>query len=58
MTDKNLQCRINFIASQIRENRIEYERLSRELKKELENFSKPTLKTRHDMEMQLMFGKV
>ena len=29
-----------------------------ELKKELENFSKPTLKTRHDLEMHLMFGKV
>lgn len=33
-----LQCRINFISSQIRENRIQYEMLNRELKKELEDF--------------------
>ena len=36
----NNQCRINFISSQIRENRIEHEILSRELKKELEEFMK------------------
>jgi uncharacterized membrane protein len=34
--DDNLQCRINFIASQIRENRIAYTMLKRELQKELE----------------------
>jgi hypothetical protein len=36
--DKNLQCRINFVSTQIRENRIEHEKLMRELKKELEKF--------------------
>lgn len=34
----SLQCRINFISSQIRENRIQYEMLNRELRKELEDF--------------------
>ena len=32
------QCKINFISSQIRENRIEHEILSRELEKELKEF--------------------
>lgn len=36
----NNQCKINFIASQIRENRIAHEMLSRELRKELEEFKK------------------
>jgi len=34
------QCKIDFIASQIRENRITYEILLRELKKELKEFQK------------------
>ena len=34
----NLQCRINFIASQIRENRIQNHMLLKELKAELEVF--------------------
>lgn len=33
--DDNLQCRINFISSQIRENRISHHMLLKELKKEL-----------------------
>ncbi len=36
MTDN--QCKINFIASQIRENRISHHMLLKELKKELEEF--------------------
>jgi len=34
------QCKIDFISSQIRENRITYEMLLRELKKELKEFQK------------------
>jgi len=36
---ENIQVRINFISSEIRENRIQYEMLSRELKKLLEEFN-------------------
>ena len=43
-----LQCRINFISSQIRENRIQYEMLNRELRKELEDFQNDVIPQRVD----------
>tara|TARA_R110002020_G_scaffold174916_1_gene366677 strand:+ start:1333 stop:1506 length:174 start_codon:yes stop_codon:yes gene_type:complete len=41
---KNVKCKIDFISSQIRENRITYEILSRELKGELDLYKEEYLK--------------
>ena len=41
---KNVKCKIDFISSQIRENRITYEILSRELKGELDLYKEEYIK--------------
>ena len=41
MNKDNNQCRIDFISSQIRENRIDHYRLKKELKKLLAEFETP-----------------